>query len=135
MTELEEARERYCLDFERFEQNASRNGDAWTYPLRKAAISRFAELGFPTTREEDWKYTNVMPIAKGRFRRAGPEANGVTAGSLAQISAMELAKNRLVFVNGHYSERLSSVRSIPEGMRVDSLAAALAAASTPWSKA
>jgi Fe-S cluster assembly protein SufD len=126
MTELEEARERYCADFERFEQNASRNGGAWTYPLRKAAISRFAEVGFPTTREEEWKYTNVTPIAKSRFRRASPQANGVTAEALAQISAGELAKNRLVFLNGHYSKRLSSVQSVPREVRVESLAAALA---------
>ncbi|TMA09640.1 MAG: Fe-S cluster assembly protein SufD [Deltaproteobacteria bacterium] len=125
MTELEEARERYCADFERFKQKAARNGGGWTYPLRKTAISRFAEVGFPTTRDEEWKYTSVAPIVKVRFRRADPRPNGVVPRALAQTGAGELAKNRLVFVNGHYSERLSSVGSLPGGVKVESLAAAL----------
>ena len=33
----------------------------WLLPVRKAGISRFAELGFPTLRDEDWRYTNVAP--------------------------------------------------------------------------
>src|SRR5213594_1390872 len=125
MTELEEARERYCADFERFKQKAARNGGGWTYPLRKTAISRFAEVGFPTTRDEEWKYTSVAPIVKVRFRRADPQPNGVVPRALAQTGAGELAKNRLVFVNGHYSERLSSVGSLPGVVKVESLAAAL----------
>src|SRR5437899_1426314 len=125
MTELEEARERYCADFERFKQKAARNGGGWTYPLRKTAISRFAEVGFPTTRDEEWKYTSVAPIVKVRFRRADPRPNGVVPRALAQTGAGELAKNRLVFVNGHYSERLSSVGSLPGVVKVESLAAAL----------
>ena len=44
---------------------ASRAGEpAWLEAARKAAIARFAELGFPTRRLEEWKYTNPAAIAK-----------------------------------------------------------------------
>ena len=40
--------------------------------LRKESIQRFAELGFPTTKNEEWKYTNVLPITKVDFRNSTP---------------------------------------------------------------
>jgi len=56
----------YLAKFERFENEAKQ--PSWLFPLRKAGIARFAELGFPTTRHEDWRFTNVAPIAKLPFR-------------------------------------------------------------------
>ena len=54
----------YLSNFQLMEK--SLNGDAGTHihSIRKDAISRFAQLGFPTTRDEEWKFTNVAPIAK-----------------------------------------------------------------------
>ena len=52
--------------FERFEKQAGQ--PAWVFPLRKAGITLFAELGFPTLQHEDWRCTNVAPIAKLPFR-------------------------------------------------------------------
>jgi Fe-S cluster assembly protein SufD len=125
MTELEQAKERYRADFERFERETSGNGESWTYPLRKAAIAHFAEVGFPTARDEDWKYTSVAPIAKIRFGRVPTPSDGVPLSAFKPFDSEELAKNRLVFVNGYFSERLSSLHSIPEGARVGSLSTAL----------
>jgi len=125
MMELEEAKEHYCADFERFEREAVRNGGSWTTPLRKAAISRFAEIGLPTTRDEEWKYTSIAPIAKVRFGHASSKPAGVKPGILATVMFGELTKHQLVFVNGHYSERLSSLVSLPQGVKVGSLAAAI----------
>ncbi len=42
--------------------------------LREAAFQRFAELGFPTTHDEEWRFTNVAPIARTNFRVAGSAA-------------------------------------------------------------
>src|SRR5262249_18351839 len=47
---------------------------AWLRRIRDEAINRFSELGFPTTRQEEWKYTSVAPIAKTAFHLARPEA-------------------------------------------------------------
>ena len=86
MVQVAKEHDRYLADFERFAQGATR-APSWLHELRTAAISRFAALGFPTARHEnvhlreEWKYTNVAPIAKVRFQPAADERNGLTANS------------------------------------------------------
>ena len=63
--------------------------------LREAGFRRFAELGFPTTHDEEWRFTNVAPIARGKFVAAPP----VAPGDIDQLAPWT-AGNRLVFVNG-----------------------------------
>jgi Fe-S cluster assembly protein SufD len=111
--------------FGRFEREPDQ--PAWLLPLRKAGMSRFAELGFPTLRDEDWRFTNVAPIAKLPFKPALDPADGVSADALRQFAFAGLAGARLVFVNGHFAAKLSSVRSLPAGVKVGSLTAALKA--------
>ena len=52
----------YQQDFAKFQD---REGEAgrWLRPLREPAMQRFIELGFPTIRNEEWRFTNVRPIA------------------------------------------------------------------------
>src|SRR5439155_5737348 len=114
----------YLAKFERFENEAKE--PSWLFPLRKAGIARFAELGFPTTRHEDWRFTNVAPIAKLPFRPVfNTSADGVTAGALGELTFARLVGTRLVFVNGQFANGLSTVRSLPKGVRDGSLAAML----------
>ncbi len=42
--------------------------EPWVKELRERAFARFAELGFPTTKNEEWRFTNVAPIARTNFR-------------------------------------------------------------------
>ena len=98
---------------------------AWLYPLRKAALARFAEGGYPTTADEDWRFTNVTPVTKLPFRPVlEPREDG--AEMPADLAFGSLDTIRLVFVNGHYSSRLSRMKSLPAGVRIGSLADALA---------
>ena len=70
--------EPHLREFERFEQSAGQ--PAWVFPLRKAGIARFAERGFPTLQDEDWRFTNVAPIAKLPFKPVfDAAANGLSA--------------------------------------------------------
>ncbi|MGH7412517.1 MAG: Fe-S cluster assembly protein SufD [Candidatus Methylomirabilis sp.] len=119
------ARDRYLSDFEQFERNGAREGPSWIRQIRRSAIARFAELGFPTTRLEEWKHTSVAPIARIPFKPAESGINKLTAGALAHATLGEVACAQLVFVNGHYSPVLSSLRSLPKGVIATSLAAAL----------
>src|SRR5512137_1589135 len=76
------ATEPHLEKFERFEQEAKQ--PAWVFPLRKAGMARFAEQGFPTLQDEDWRFTNVAPIARLPFRpvfEAG--LSGLTSESVA----------------------------------------------------
>ena len=95
----------------------------WLEPIRSSAIDRFQELGFPTRKREDWKYTNVANIAdfltKG-FDRPLPEA--VADADEFDSSRLEHA---LVFVNGRYDLERSHTGSLPSGSVIDSLARVL----------
>src|SRR3954462_1861676 len=95
----------HVTKFERFEKEAKQ--PSWLFPLRKAGMARFAELGFPTLRDEDWRFTNVAPIAKLPFKpvfEAAPQ--DVSPETIAQFPFGSLPVNRLVFVNGHYAAGL-----------------------------
>jgi Fe-S cluster assembly protein SufD len=111
--------------FERLEKDAGQ--PAWVFPLRKAGIARFAEVGFPTLKDEDWRFTNVAPIVKLPFKPVvQPSANVLTREDLARLTFGSLTGPRLVFVNGHYASEISSPPASEGGVIAGSLAAALA---------
>ena len=90
--------------------------------LRDEARRTFSKRGFPTTRDEDWKYTNVSAIAKTDFR-PGPE----TAVEEAALPSLGLvAGHRLVLVNGRLVDDLSVVGKLPAGVVLAGLGRALA---------
>jgi Fe-S cluster assembly protein SufD len=109
---------------QRFENEASQ--PSWVFPLRKAGIARFAEMGFPTLNDEDWRYTNVAPIAKLPFRPIfKSSAEGLTRESVEKFTFGSIPAIRLVFINGHFAPSLSTEIALPEGITVSSLAQAL----------
>lgn len=123
MNEVKEAKEIYLSSFTQWEQGGAGNEEPWLRRIRKTAIARFAELGFPTTRHEEWKYTNVAPVVKVLFKPAAYELDGLKPDALNGFG--KWIGSRMVFVNGHYSRELSSPRPLPEGVRLESLATAL----------
>jgi Fe-S cluster assembly protein SufD len=109
--------------FEHFEQQPSH--PAWLLPVRKAGLARFAELGFPTLQEEDWRFTNVAPLARLPFEPVfSASAEGLTREALAKFPLSSLPV-RLVFVDGHYAPELSSPAAEKGGILVGNLAWAL----------
>lgn len=114
----------YFSQFERFER-AAPGTPRWLQALRRSAIRRFGELGFPTTRQEEWRHTNVAPLAKAAFQLAEPHANGLTARALAGCLIAELECCNLVFINGRFSAGHSCLCALSGGARAGSLAAAL----------
>ncbi len=115
------------LPVQTFEKLARRANDpAWLFPLRKAGIARFAELGYPTLNHEDWRFTNVAPIATRPFAPVFEPPADVAADALKDFAFAKLPGARLVFVNGHFAPKLSSVKNLPAGVKVSNLAAALA---------
>jgi Fe-S cluster assembly protein SufD len=123
----EAMQEFYLANFAQFEREIARDGQAWTQPLRKAAIARFAELGFPTTRLEEWKYTNVAPIARTPFQPARRAAPASATEALAAAAIPGLSSAQLVYVNGHFMPELSRLPALLNGVEVGSLAQALVA--------
>jgi Fe-S cluster assembly protein SufD len=93
--------------------------------LRYRAHELFVEQGFPTTRDEDWRFTNVAPLAKIAFRRA---ALGDATGAEARAAVSRLAYPGCalaVFVDGYFRPQLSLLAELGAGVTVGSLAQAL----------
>jgi Fe-S cluster assembly protein SufD len=124
MIDLIEEKNAYLSNYALFKERM--NGKhTWLNSIRKDAISRFAELGFPTTRNEEWRFTNISPIAKILFRPAVPVPDLLTISDIANYTVCEAKCTQLVFLNGFYSEKLSTVRFLPKNIRITSLAKAL----------
>ena len=60
--------ESYLESFSEFEKLAAGHDLPWLRKLRQDAFARFCEVGFPTTHDEDWRFTNVSAIAQTAFR-------------------------------------------------------------------
>lgn len=101
-------------------------GPAWAEPLRSAARARFAAVGFPTRRDEEWKYTSTSAIAETPFRLADSPAI-VSAEQIAPYGLTGIDHVQLVFVNGRFVPHLSTLRDLPKGVEVASLSDVAAA--------
>lgn len=115
----------YLENFVRFEKSATQNGRAWLSQIRQAAIERFSELGFPTTRDEDWRFTNVAAIARTSFRLPQDDRIELAPQDIDPFIFPSLECSQIVFVNGRYSPELSSLLLLPNGVKVESLAQAI----------
>jgi Fe-S cluster assembly protein SufD len=121
----------YLKEFESFAGATTADSPEWLDPIRRAAMDRFARTGFPTTREEEWRFTPVAPIAHATWRSAG--SGGVGGAGLDEVTREQLTPFvfghsewcTLVFVNGEYAAALSSPGNLPDGVLATNLAEAL----------
>lgn len=95
--------------------------DAIPEAIRSIAANSFASQGFPTPRDEDWKYTNISRIAQASFSLPSDELDGAL-GVLENVAVAPDSVSTLVVVNGCLRWELSNVSSLPKGVRLYSLA-------------
>lgn len=115
----------YTEGFAQFAKNAPGSDLDWLQSIREQAITKFSELGFPTVQDEDWRFTNVAPIARSSFNILENGHDKVSANNLTPFQFEETEITELVFINGHYSEELSTYTSLPDGVIVKNLADAI----------
>jgi len=87
MSSAAQAKTLYESHFSEMEKGGLPNGKAWIRNLRERAMARFNELGFPTSRNEEWKYTDVAPIASTVFQPARRVVDRVAAEAAAHFDA------------------------------------------------
>lgn len=110
---------RYLDAYTKFMRGAQ--GPAWMAPMREQALEIVSEHGLPTTKEEDWKYTNVSALAKIVLNLPARKPGVISVTRLAERTYVGEGA-RIVFVNGLYAPELSSLEA--GGIIVSSLAAA-----------
>ena len=105
----EEVKQWYLSNFGAFENSLNGSRNQSFHAVRTQALSRFADLGFPTQREENWKYTNLAAILQQKFRQ-DPGRGKDVAIDTARFTFDGLRDNLVVFINGKYKPELSSIR-------------------------
>jgi Fe-S cluster assembly protein SufD len=116
----------YVDTFRAFSHNGASGDPDWLKERRAGAIARFQDAGFPTTRQEEWRFTDVKQIARTSFARAEDATEALIASDVSQLRLGGNDQDLVVFVNGHYASDLSSVQGLPDGVIVGSLREALA---------
>lgn len=95
---------------------------SWMAARRQAGAARFEAMGFPTRRDEEWKYTDVRAIAQGNFALAD---NAEFSQAQAAALTLPLEAYRLTFIDGVFSAALSDLEGLPSSVQVMPLSKAL----------
>jgi Fe-S cluster assembly protein SufD len=111
--------EQYLESFTAFAKRSSGHNLPWLRKLREDAFARFCETGFPTTHDEDWRFTSVSAIARTAFSFGQPAAP--LSNSDLKPWRVEGAAAQLVFVDGEFVRGLSIFGSLPSGVTISGL--------------
>ena len=125
MTQIAERCDGYVAEFDRVAREPDWRGPASISKLRKAAIVRFSQLGFPTTKLEAWRFTSVAPIAATPFALADDGLSALSSDELDRFTFKDLPFTQLVVVNGCFAPQLSSCGALPAGVEAGSLSEAI----------
>ncbi|OUR74835.1 Fe-S cluster assembly protein SufD [Colwellia psychrerythraea] len=121
------AGERLLKDYSQNKARLAGHSMPWLTGIRECARESFAVQGLPEVSDEDWKYTKLTQLAQANYGFA-ERLDSTFIASLADNVLNKLifaAEHRLVFVNGHYNESLSTINLLPEGVILTSLAQAI----------
>ncbi|MFZ1519707.1 MAG: Fe-S cluster assembly protein SufD [Ignavibacteriaceae bacterium] len=114
----------YLTKFDEFEKSLNGEKSSEFHKVRKDAINKFAELTFPTQKDEEWKYTNISSMLKHNFSPAVVKTK-VSSETINKFLFDKMEHSLLIFVNGNYSPELSKLIDIPKGVVIGSLAETL----------
>jgi Fe-S cluster assembly protein SufD len=123
MSSVAEGQDTYVTELDRFAKGRGDVAPAWLKTLRSRGRDAFEQSGFPTTRQEEWRFTNVSPIATTPFKLA----DGIPTNAPSMVSRVSVPGSvRLVLLNGRFVPELSDLTHVPIGLKIGSLAAAIA---------
>lgn len=108
MTQTDQAQSNYIDQFQKLEHSRASADPSWLRDVRKDGLSNFQRMGFPVARRgnEQWKYTNVAPIATGVFDLAQGAPVPQFDASVYELPCPRV--HQLVFVDGRYEPTLST---------------------------
>ncbi|MBT5326766.1 MAG: Fe-S cluster assembly protein SufD [Gemmatimonadetes bacterium] len=107
----------YQSRFADFEQNLNGEAQGPVHQLRRDAIAHFTATGFPTSRDEEWRFTNIAPLTRIDFELAAKTDEPATA----DIAPLRYGLPGPVFVDGHFAPSLSQLDALPQGVVVKNL--------------
>lgn len=114
----------YIGKFEELEKSMNGEKSSAIHKVRKEAISKFDLLKVPTQKDEEWKYTNILPLLKYNFSPLPLKVN-ISQKLIGRFLFDKMEHSLLVFVNGIFSPELSKLIDLPKGVEAGSLAEAI----------
>jgi Fe-S cluster assembly protein SufD len=110
---------RLITGFSQFEKGLDSNTSSPVHARRKEAIEYFDRLGFPTTKHEEWKYTDVKGLLKAEFDFIPNTAGtSLSASDIQNLLIPDTDANILIFINGVYQADLSKIISSPDEITI-----------------
>lgn len=115
------AKDRFSVEFLRMEPRLIGADIEWVATLRREALGRFNEIGFPGRKDEEWRFTNIAPIEQTIFTSPDPSrAYRNLEDAMARFMIAGLDAHRVVFINGVYQPTLSNISPTP-GLRIGTI--------------
>jgi len=120
--ESKNIKEWYISNFKTFEEKLNGQSKSFLQSIRKEGLKQLTVLDFPTTRDEEWKYTDVAPVLKQFFVPAvNSPAAAFSKEEIKKHLFVDFDFHLLVFINGLFSKELSELGDLPSGVVVGSL--------------
>lgn len=115
------AEQQFLDQYREFDANGAVASPDWVCALRSNAIRRFEENGFPTMRDEAWRFTSLKPITEKEYTLAIGDSSTSEA---VETKFLDPTGFRVAIVNGMFAEEHCHLGGLPEGVTVISLASA-----------
>jgi len=112
----------FIANFEKHIGSLKDGAPDWFNKTREESLKRFEKQGIPTTKHEEWKYTDVKPIVKQSFSLTGQQKPLDQKAFDKYVSKKDI---NVVLINGVLSEELSNLADLPEGITITALPEAL----------
>ncbi|MDY7395974.1 Fe-S cluster assembly protein SufD [Aureibaculum sp. 2210JD6-5] len=116
-------KEQLITSFLVYEDKISGEADGKIQDIRSEAFSRFEEMGFPTKKDEEWKYTSLKPILKHNYKIFPKIESAIEFKEVKKYFLHEIDTYKIIFVDGVYSSFLSETTH--DGFDICLLSAAL----------
>jgi Fe-S cluster assembly protein SufD len=116
----------YLRAFKTYENTLNGQANSEIHKIRKTAIQNFVNLGYPSKKNEEWKYTDISDLARIDFNPAvNTPAKKIKSSDIKQYQFTDLDCHLLVFVNGRFVPELSSHDPLESGIDIKPLDTAL----------
>ena len=126
MAPLNAPKQGFLADFEAELPQLAGHGLTWLDSMRRAGIEQFRDLGLPTAKVEEWKYTRLRSLEDTQFRPVTEADGSANVDQIPTLYGDDADVPRIVFVNGCLRADLSRLDAIADGVTVESLADAMA---------
>lgn len=120
--QMSDAEAGLLADYQAFSQNGASRAPQWLRDIRAAAIEQFKAKGFPTSKDERWRFTSLKRLREARFSLADVSGGAVEPTAIEPFVLATGVAQCLVFVNGRFAPQLSSLGDFPSGVEAGNLA-------------